>query len=401
MFAYHSLNNCPRSRFSRIGLAVIGLAGCLYAATGCHRHSAPAAGGGALPVEAITVIQQDVPLIGEFIGTTKGFIDAQIHPKVQGYLLEQNYTNGTLVRKDQLLFKIDARQFQANLDQAIAQLKKAQAELEKSNIDVARYTPLSQQGAISQQELDTAVQQRLANQAQVEAAQAAVDQAQLNLGWTQVTAPITGIAGINVTQIGDLVSESSQLTTVSQVDPIKVQFPISEQQYLRVIAQGERRNELQDERTPIELTLILADGSVYPEKGVMTSLDRQVDVSTGTIMAEGQFPNPKYWLRPGQFAKVQLHGGVAKGALLVPQRAVIEIQGNYQVAVVTPDSKAELRTVVPGQRVGDLWLIEQGLKPGERVITEGIMKLKEGMPVQVTPGAARAPVATNQPPAAN
>ncbi|MCX6348682.1 MAG: efflux RND transporter periplasmic adaptor subunit [Candidatus Aureabacteria bacterium] len=338
-------------------------------------------------VVAMEVIQKDVPLESEWIGTALGYIDAQIRPKVQGYLLEQNYGNGALVKKDQLLFTIDPRQFQADLDQAEGQLHKAQAALQKSDIDVTRYTPLSKEGAVSQEELDQVIQGQQSNQAMVDSAEAGVRQARLNLDWTTVLSPIDGIAGISAAQIGDLVSEQTVLTAVSQVNPIKVQFPISEQEYL-AYAEHRRSTAAGDAAPPkFDLGLVLADESVYPEPGQLLSIDRQIDIKTGTMLVQAAFPNPGNLLRPGQYAKIRAVTRVAKGALLIPQRAVQEVQSNYQVAVVTAQGTVNFQPVTPGERVGDLWIITQGLQKGDRVVVEGLQKLKQGMPVNAQMGS--------------
>lgn len=331
------------------------------------------------PPEVIVapVIQRDVPIYFEWVGTTDGYVNAQIRPRVQGYLYARNYKEGSLVKAGDLMFSIDPREYQAALDQAQGNLAQAEANLGKTQLDVARYTPLAKEGAISQQELDNAVQAHQANKALVEAARAAVKQAQLNLGWTKVISPIDGIAGISVAQIGDLVTPSTVLTTVSQVDPIKVYYPISEQEYLhfagriREIEQGRG-----GEKVPLELTL--ADGSVYPERGTFSLADRQVDLRTGTITVQGLFPNPENLLRPGQYAKIRVAAETRKEAILVPQRAVQQLQGNYQVAVVGAENKVDIRPVKVGEQVGGMWVIAEGLKPGERVVVEGIQKVKAG-----------------------
>lgn len=332
----------------------------------------------------VEVAQQDVPIYFEWLGTTDGYVNAQIRPRVQGYLQSQHYREGSFVQAGDPMFTIDPREYQAALEQAQGALGQAEANLGKTQLDVARFTPLAKEGAISQQELDNAVQANQANKASVEAARAAVDNAKLNLGWTQVTAPISGIAGISVAQIGDLVTPSTVLTTISQVDPIKVYYPISEQEYLHF---ARRIHEIDagrgGERPPLEL--ILADGSTYPERGKFTFADRQVNLQTGTITMQALFPNPGNILRPGQYAKVRVAPDLQKGALLVPQRAVQELQGMYQVAVVGPDNVVQIRTVKPGERVGSLWIINEGLKLGELVVVEGLQKMRNGLTVNPKP----------------
>jgi membrane fusion protein (multidrug efflux system) len=341
------------------------------------------------------VIQKDVPIYAEYVGTTEGNITAQIRARVQGYLQKRTYYEGALVRAGDLLFLIDPRPYQAALDQTKGELGRAEAAVTKTQQDVTRNTPLAAQQAISQAELDDAVQANRAAKAAADSARAAVEKAQLNLDWTQVKSPIDGIAGIAVAQIGDLISENTQLTTVSQVDPIKVSFPISEQDYLR-LAPGFDLNDPKPREPNLEL--ILADGSVYPERGKASVANREVDVKTGTMTILALFPNPRNLLRPGQYAKVRATTETRKGALLVPQRAVQELQGSHQVAVVGADSKVSMRTVKAGARVGDLWVIDEGLKPGERIVVEGLQKVREGATVNPKP-AEPAPSAKTEPPA--
>jgi membrane fusion protein, multidrug efflux system len=350
-------------------------------------------------VEVVEVLQKDVPIWKEWIGTLDGLWNAQIRPQVTGYLLRQTYTDGSFVKKDQLLFEIDPRTFQAALDQAKGQLANAegqvataQANQVKAQNDVNRFTPLAKEQAIAQQDLDTAIQVNLAAKAQVEAAKAQVEaakaqvaSAQLNLGFTKVLSLIDGIAGIAQAQIGDLVSPTSLLTTVSTVDPIKIYFPVSERGYLDYIKENPDAAKRATQESKIELELVLADGSVYPRKGQFSLADRQVDVKTGTLRLQGLFPNPGNILRPGGFARVRAITTTKKGALLVPQKAVSELQGNYQVAVVGSDNKVQIRPVKVGERAGTDWIIEQGLKPGERVVAEGVQKVRGGMTVNPKP----------------
>ena len=362
------------------------------------------------PPEVIVapVVQRDVPIYFEWVGTTEGYVNAQIRPRVQGYLYARHYKEGAEIKAGDLMFTIDPREYQVALDQAMGNLAQAEANLGKTQLDVARYTPLAKEGAISQQELDNAIQAHQANRALVEAARASVEQAKLNLGWTKVISPIDGIAGISVAQIGNLVTPNTELTTVSQVDPIKVYYPISEREYLHF---AKRIREIEQgrggERVPLELTL--ADGSVYPEQGTFSLADRQVDLRTGTITVQGLFPNPGNMLRPGQYAKIRVAAEMKKGALLVPQRAVQELQGTYRLAIVGPENKVVLRVVKVGERVDNLWVIEEGLKPDDRVIIEGLQKIKDGAPVNpklaateitaqqaATPGVAAAAPSTTK-----
>lgn len=333
----------------------------------------------------VEVLQEDVPIYSEWVGTLDGFVNAQIRPRVTGYLFSQHYKDGSFVEKGALLFLIDPRPFEAALDQSKGQLAQAEAALGKTEIDVKRYTPLAKDSVISQEELDNAVQANLGNKAAVAAAQAAVAAAQLNLGFTKIISPIDGIAGIARAQIGDLVGPTSLLTTVSTVDPIKVYFPVSEQEYLNYVKENpdEAERAAHDERLALEL--ILADGSIYPYEGRFSVAERQVDVKTGTLRLEGLFPNPGNILRPGQFARVRAVTKMERGALLVPQRAVTELQGSYQVAVVDKDNKVSIRPVKVGERIGARWIIDEGLTPGERVIAEGVQRVKAGMTVAPKP----------------
>ena len=325
----------------------------MFVFVGCGNQTDPKAATPPPPPEVlvIEVIQQDVPIYFEWIGTTEGYVNAQIRPRVQGSLRSRDYKEGSLIKAGQLMFTIDTREYQAALNQAMGDLRRAEANLGKTQLDVTRYTPLAKEGAISQQELDNAIQAHQANKASVEAAHATVERAKLNLSWTKVTAPITGIAGISVAQIGDLVTPSALLTTLSQVDPIKVYYPISEQEYLHF---ARRIREIEagrgGERTPLELTL--ADGSVYPERGTFSLADRQVDLRTGTITVQGLFANPDNILRPGQYAKIRVAAETRKGAMLVPQQAVQQLQGSNQVVVVGEDNKVDIRPVKVGEQVG-------------------------------------------------
>ncbi len=364
-----------------IARAALGLALCL--AGGCERTPEPAA---PLPpdVAVATVIQKDVPIYVEWVGTTDGNINAQIRARIRGYLQTRNYAEGALVHAGDLLFVIDPRPYQAALDQAQGELGRAEAAVTKTQQDVARYTPLAAEGAISQQELDNAVQANRAARAAADSARAAVEKARLDLEWTQVKSPIDGIAGISIAQVGDLIGEETVLTTVSQVDPIKVSVPISEQEYLRFA--GSRRLNGSGQRTQqATLELILADGSVFPERGTVSVANRQVDVKTGTLMVVTLFPNPGNLLRPGQYAKVRATVETRPNALLVPQRAVQEIQGTYQVAVVGADNKVAMRTIKAGARVDNLWVVDDGLNAGERIVVEGLQKVRDGITVNPKP----------------
>ena len=435
---------------SLIGVGVITAAGCGDASRAAAPPPPPV-------VKVEPVIERDVPISVEYVGTLVGYINAQIRARVAGHLVSQNYTEGSFVKAGDLLFQVDPRPFQtaadqadaklhlaesqlsqakaqvsasqAQVEQAIAkvaqdeaQVKRAEATQRQTELDVNRYTPLAQRGSVSQQELDNAVQSNLANLAGVAAARAAVqnseasvsqaraalerahadvktqeaniaaaraslEDARLNLGYTRVLSPIAGVAGFRGANIGDYVgpSDGTPLTTVSQVDPIYMEFPVGEQRALTVLRRWDA-----DPRAArdIELELILADGTVYPRRGRAVALDRQVDVTSGTVLARGVFPNPGNVLRPGQYAKVRAVVEVKKAALLVPQRAVQDVQGTHQIAVVRPDDTIDIRTVKLDARVGPLWVVTSGLKPGERVVVEGGDRVRAGQKVRLVAGAA-------------
>jgi membrane fusion protein (multidrug efflux system) len=331
------------------------------------------------------VIQKDVPIYQEWVATTDGMVNATILAQVQGYLIKQNYKEGDLVKKGTLLFEIDPRPFQAALDEARAALAKQQAVLQTAQANLKRILPLAAANAVSQRDKDNAVGAADSAEAQVLAAQAQVRKAELNLGFTKIASPIDGIAGAAKAQIGDLVGtpQAMVLTTVSTVNPIKVYVPISEREYLQVVEKSKQEQKSASEKTPYTFSLILADGRTWSDQGTFSFADRQVDPLTGTIRVAILFPNPENILRPGQYAKVRVLMGTEKGALLVPQRAVGELQGNYQVAVVEADNTVKIRNVKAGERFGDLWVIREGLKPGEKVVAEGTQKVGDG--VKVTP----------------
>jgi RND family efflux transporter MFP subunit len=336
-------------------------------------------------VKVVAVEQRDVPIVSEWVATLDGYVNAQIQPQVAGYIIKQTYKEGSPIHNGDVLFEIDPRPFQALLDQAKAQLAQAQAQMGKTQLDVDRDTPLAKERAIAQSQLDNDIQANLAAKAAVQSAEAQVEQAQLNLGFTHVTSLFDGIAGIAQVQLGNLVNPSTVLTSVSQVNPIKAYFPISEQEYLRLAdhVNGQSNIESSKDGTPLEL--ILADGAVYPFKGHILYTDRQVDIATGSIRVASAFPNPKNILRPGQFGRVRASTYTRTGALLVPQRAVIELQGTYQLAVVGNDNKVNVRIVTVGERVGTQWIIDSGVKPGETVIVEGIQKVRDGSTVTPKP----------------
>src|SRR6058998_2889438 len=446
----------------REALAALLLGMVTVASAGCGDASRATATPPAV-VKVEPVVERDVPISVEYVGTLVGYINAQIRARVAGHLVSQNYTEGSPVKAGDLLFQVDPRPFQtaadqadaklnlaesqlsqskaqvgasqAQVEQAIAkvaqdeaQVKRAEATQRQTELDVNRYTPLAQRGSVSQQELDNAVQSNQANlaavaaaraavlnsqasvsqsraalekaladvktqEANIAAARAALADARLNLGYTRVLSPIAGIAGFRGANIGDFVgpSDGTPLTTVSQSDPIYAEFPISEQRALAVFRRWDA-----DPRAPrdIELELILADGSVYPQRGRAAALDRQVDVTTGTVLARGVFPNPGNLLRPGQYAKLRAVVEVKKNALLIPQRAVQDVQGVHQVAIIKADDTVDVRTVKVDARIGSLWIIASGLKPGERVIVEGADRVRAGQKVRL---ASSAPSETSAP----
>jgi membrane fusion protein, multidrug efflux system len=328
-------------------------------------------------VQVAQVIKQDIPIYSEWIGTTDGMVNATIRAQVQGYLIKQNYREGDLVRKGQILFEIDPRTFQAAVDQAKAQLAGQQARWETAKANLKRIIPLAEQNAVSKRDLDDATGQEQTAHAAVISAQAVVEKSTLDVGFTKIISPVDGIAGIAKTQIGNLVGPGviEELTTVSTVDPIKVYISVGEQEYLNVVERG--RSSFRD----IPLELFLSDGSVHPYKGRFALSDRQVDLKTGTIKLAALFKNPGNILRPGQFARVRAQLRIKKDTVLVPQRAVTELQGGYQVAVVGPDNKVDVRSVKAAERIGNLWVIDEGVKQGERVVAEGVQKVKQDMVV--------------------
>jgi membrane fusion protein (multidrug efflux system) len=420
-------------RVNSVTSAAIALGAMLLG--GCAKNSQAARAPEQLVVEVAAVEQRDVPIYNEWIGTLDGYVNADIKAQVTGYLLKQDYTEGAPVTKGQLLFEIDPRPFQAVVDQGRGQLAQANAQLAqakaqltqaeaqvavaeanqgRTQLDVDRYLPLAQQQAITQQDLDNARQNNLAAKAQVqaakaqvetaraqiqaatasvEAAQAAVETAVLNLGFTKLVSPIDGVAGMAQQQVGALVSPSSgPVTTVSTLDPIKAYFTASEQDYLAFHRIYTTQATVDAERKLLRLELILADGSIYPHMGNFYFTDREVNPSTGSIRVAGLFANPGNTLRPGQYARIRFSFRSKPHALLVPQRAVSELQGSYQVAVVDSENRVSIRNVQPSDRIGSQWIIDSGLKPGERVIAEGTQKVRAGMTVVPKPYVTTAQV---------
>ena len=379
------LRNSGRPQRRMLISAILTLpAACLLVAclVGCQGNKA-AAPPPPPEVEVVSVVQQDMPIYAEWVATLDGYVNAQIQPQVSGYIVQQTYKEGSAVRKSQILFEIDPRPFQAILDQAKAQLAQTQAQMGKTQLDVDRDTPLAKERAIAQSQLDNDIQANLAAKAAVKSAEAQVEQAQLNLEFTHVTSLVDGIVGIAQIQIGNLVSQTTVLTSVSQVNPIKAYFPISEQEYMHFAARINAQNQQEVPADAPKLDLILADGTVYPHKGAILLTDRQVDVTTGSIRIVSAFPNPNNILRPGQFGRIRAATETRTGALLVPQRAVSELQGTYQVAVVGSDNKVSLLPIQVGERVGSLWIVQSGVKAGDRVIVEGLQKVRDGSPVRL------------------
>lgn len=380
---------CLRKCGARTGTSEIVLLSMCIVATlvlaGCGNNSNAARsaqpGAGAIPVTVVVAVAQDVPEYGDWVATLDGYVNAQIQSQVSGYLISQDFQEGSYVHQGQVLFQIDPRPFQAALDQAKAQLAQAEARRSLAEVNVKRDTPLAQQRAVAQSQLDTELATLQEAKANVQAAQAAVETADLNLGFTKVRSLIDGIAGTATVQIGNLVGPSAVLTTVSKLDPIKVYFPISEQEYLQFVA-AKSANGMQ-------LELVLSNGAVK-KNGHIVFTDRQVDPQTGTIRMVGAFPNPGNILRPGQFGRIRAVTGISKSAIVIPQRSVSELQSKYQVAVVGADNKVAIREVKLGQRIGNMWVVKEGLKPGELVIAAGVSKVHDGSLVMPTVQAADA-----------
>jgi membrane fusion protein (multidrug efflux system) len=406
-------------------LSALVLFAALAFTAACSAHASGPGGTPPTAVDLVTVEQKDIPISREWIGTLDGYVNAPIKAQVSGFLLRQGYVEGSFVQKGQLLFEIDPRPFQAAVDQALGQLAQANGQLSqaragliqaranltgseasqhRTQLDVEKYAPLVKERAVTQQDLDNATQNNLSAIAQVKASEAAVETAKAqieaaeagvqsaqanvetakyNLGFTKLTSPIDGIAGMAVSQVGTLVGPSSAaVTTVSTLDPIRANFTVSEQEYLSFThASG-------IEVSKLPLDLILSDGSTYGRKGRFFFADRDVNQATGSIQLTALFPNPGNILRPGQYAKVRAVIGTKPGALLIPQRAVTELQGNYQVAVVDQQNRVNIATVKPGDRVGSMWVIDEGLKPGERVVAEGVQKVGPGATVVANPASA-------------
>ena len=370
-----------------VALVVIALG-----ANGCGKKAPPAPP----PPEVLVteVKQQDVPIYNEYVGQLDASVNATIEARVQGYLVSQNYKEGQPVKKGDVLFQIDRRPFEAAFAQAKAAFMQADASAKQAELNGRRNTELFQRHVSSEQERDNAVQAAVAARAQAEAQRAVVEQAQLNLDYTTIIAPVDGIAGLVRVQIGDLINASTVLTTVTKVDPIKAYFNVSEQRY------SEYSNRYSDPQVraahekELRFELILADGSTYPQEGEMFAADNQVDIRTGSIRIAALFPNPKGILRPGQFARIRVRSEVRHNAVLVPQRAVIELQGTYQVAVVGADNEVHIQPVKMGRRIDHDWIVDSGLKPGQHIVVEGVQKVHEGAPVNPKPWTPPVPSPT-------
>ncbi len=351
-------------------------------------------------VEVADVIQKDVPVVHEWVGTTEGLVNATIRAQVSGYLIKQDYKEGDLVKKGQVLFEIDPRPFQAALDQAQGALAQMEAQYANAKANLDRIRPLAEENAVSKKDLDDAIAAERSALAAVTADKAAVEKARLDLGYTKITSLIDGLAGIAKAQVGDLVgpAQSTELTTVSTIDPIKVYYTINVQTFTDFVKRFSSGPEAAKQARKLMIELYMQDGSLYPHKGRWYAIDREVNPRTGTLKAEVLFPNPTYLLRPGMFVTVRVYVGAKKGALLIPQRAVTELQGRYVIAVVNTDNTVSIRPVKAGQQVGSFQVIDEGLTPGERVIAEGALKVREGMHVNPKPFIA-GPEVSPMPPA--
>ena len=359
---------------------------------GCSKSGTSDITSGPPEVLVAEPLQQDVPIVREWIGSLDGAVNADVRARVSGYVISQNYKEGTVVKQGDLLFQIDPSVYEAAVEQAKAGLAQAQANQLQTEQTEQRETQLFEQKVESAQNRDNAVQSNTAGKAAVKAQEATLRQAELNLEYTKITAPIAGVVGIANPGVGDLVGpgDANPLATISTVDPIKVYFQISEQDYLKVAQERIDANRTGPVPTP-PIEIILADGTLYPRQGKFSAVDRQVDNQTGTIRLAALFPNPDNILRPGQFVRVRVTVRTLHGALLVPQRAVNELQTSFELAVVGTDNKAEIRTVKVGDRVGSLWVVEDGLKPGERVVVEGLQKVRANEPVKPTEWKQPAP----------
>jgi membrane fusion protein (multidrug efflux system) len=389
----------PEARVNRISLLVLTVVP-LVLLLGCGKKEEAAK---PTPPEVLVaeVVQQDVPIYGQWVATLSGPVNADITPKVQGYLLKQNYENGSFVKKGQLLFEVDPRPFVASLDQAKAEVARTQAQLDRYTADVQRDTPLAAQNAIPAKQLDTDLANQAAAKAQLQADKANQVNAELNLGWTKVYSPVDGIAGVANSQVGDLVGTTTKMATVSEVNPIWAYYNISETDYLANAAAISKILRSGNVKSDITVEFIQANNELYPYKGTIIFVNRQITAGTGTIQLAAAFPNKDAILRPGGFGQVRIRTKNTPNALLIPQPAVIEVQTNYQVVVLNPEGRAVFRPVKVGDRVGPNWIITEGLKPGEKVVVDGFQKVqmaaaanpqlaKEGVPVIAKPYVAPA-----------
>ncbi|QEE27429.1 efflux RND transporter periplasmic adaptor subunit [Terriglobus albidus] len=377
------MNETTRKRMQHGALPAAALLGAVLL-SGCAKKSeaTPQTSIGPLPVSAIIARGADVPLTGEWVGTLDGYVNTQIQPQVSGYLIKQNYREGAPVAQGQVLFEIDPRPFQASLDQAEGNLGQAKAQLQLSQINVKRDTPLAEAKAIAQSQLDNELQQMAQAQASVKSAEASVETAKLNLGWTQVRSLISGVAGQATTQVGNLVGPTSVLTSVSQLNPIKVYFAISDAEYLALTHHSANgSSDLLNGTSKIPLTLVLSNGETYTEKGHIVFVDRQMNAQTGAIRVAASFANPGNVLRPGQFGRVHAETQIQHNAILIPQTAVAEIQGIQQVYLAGDDGKVHAAAVKLGPQYGNNWVVESGIPAGAKVITDNLQKLREGAPV--------------------
>ena len=358
----------------RVGVLLLAAAICVGCSSQAEKPAPPPPG-----VTVAPIVQKDVPIYRDWVGTMTGSVNADIRPKVEGFLLTQLYIEGSFVQKGHAMFQLDKRQAQAAVEQATGNLDRARAALAQAQIDVNRYTPLVAQKAVSQAELDKAQSSERAAAATVDADQAVLDNAKLNLGWTTVTSPISGIAGVSKVGIGDLITPTTVMTTVSSVNPIYVDVSIAEQDYLRF--RREKSNQVRENN----LELILGDNTVFPHRGHVLFVNREVDSRTGTIQVRGEFANPGNVLRPGQYARIRAITELRKNAMLIPQQSVSELQGIYQVGTVSSDNKVTIKNVTLGPQFGDMWVVDSGLEPGEMVIVDGLQRVRTGMTVNPTP----------------
>jgi membrane fusion protein, multidrug efflux system len=386
----------PSYTFYAAITCAIALGSAMLSGCGNHVSAASTSTRSPMKVTVVNAAQSNVPITSEWVGTLDGYVNAQIQPQANGYLIRQDYREGSQVQEGQVLFEIDPRPFEAALQQAQGQLGQAQAQLALAQINVNRDTPLAEERAIAKSQLDNEVQQKAQAEAAVKTAEAAVATANLNLGFTKVRSLITGVAGQATTQVGNLVSIQSVLTSVSQLNPIKVYFSISDSEYLALTKQASSGgSDLLHGASKIPLTLTLSNGEDYPQKGHVVFVDRQLNPQTGAIRIAAAFPNPGNVLRPGQFGRVKAATEVRRNAILVPQAAVNDFQGQEQVYTVAANNTVHVNNVTLGPQYGNNWIVDSGLSGGSLVITDNIQKLREGEPI--TPEMSQQPAAVTQP----